>query len=155
MNIQAKAQRIDLDVQFSQIICLNEESEEYDSRDFNCIGCVWYHCQYSPWIHNNGVALDCCLAESLGPAWLLVELRYQPVPPFVVSSDRPSAVWLKVAEKKRASSLSSVPLQSLFPLMVSFFVLYLQHTSGKVSVHIQLWGSTAANTERYNFTKSR
>lgn len=66
MNIQAKAQRIDLDVQFSQILCLNEESGEYDSGDFTCIGCVWYHCQYSPWIHNNGVALDCCLAESPG-----------------------------------------------------------------------------------------
>lgn len=98
----------------SQLLCLNEGSGEYDSGDFNCIGCVWYHCQYSPWILNNGVALDCCLAESPGPAWLLVELCYQPIPLLSYSQTDPVQFDWKYLKKRGASSLSSVPLQSLF-----------------------------------------
>lgn len=100
--------------------CLNDGSEECDSRDFNSMGYTWYHCQYSPWIRNNAVALDCCLTESPGPAWVLGWSVLLPKPPFVISGDSTSAVWLKVSEKKGQVAFLVCLCKPLFPLMLYF-----------------------------------
>lgn len=100
------------------LLCLNEEGLIPE--------CVWYHYQLSPWIHDSGVALDCCIAVWPGDYWSSYAISRSP---FFLSSypqrDPVQSDW-KVAEK-RTSSLSSVPLQSLFLLMVSFFCPSAHH----------------------------
>lgn len=64
--MRAEAQRLTLTFNFTPFMF------EWKARNMipysNCTGCMWCHCRYSLRIHHNGVALNCCFAESSGPA---------------------------------------------------------------------------------------
>lgn len=110
--IWAEAQRIDLDVQFlAHYVWM--KGEEHDSIDLNPTGCVLCHCRSFSRICHNGVALDCCLSESLGHARGIWS-RSASQSPAVASSNRPSAFQLKVSEKRQVAYL--VCLCNPFPL---------------------------------------
>lgn len=109
-SFELRHKELTLKFNFSLIM---SEWRVYDSTDLNPTGCVLCHCRSFSRICHNGMALDCCLSESLGHAkgiWLMSASQS----PAVASSNRPSAFQLKVSEKRQGAYL--VCLCNPFPL---------------------------------------